>query len=528
MKSLDYYFKEFSNGKISRREFLAKASALGAMAALSPSFLASPAIAATPKKGGRFRMGLHGGATTDSMDPATISDTFAQNLNYQIRNCLVEIDHKGNPIPELAESWEASSDAATWRFKIRKGVEFHNGKTLDAEDVIDTLNHHRGEDSKSAAKGIVEAIKNIKADGKNTVVFTLDGGNADFPFVLSDYHLTIFPAGTKGPEFEKGVGTGGYTLIDWEPGVRSLTKRNPNYWKQGRAHFDEVQTLGIADVTARTNALKTDQIDHMSRCELKTIQLFEKMSNVKVTKVTGTFHFSLPMMVDKPPFDNNDVRLALKYAIDREHLLQTLLRGYGSVGNDHPIAPNQRYHASELPQRQYDPDKAKFHLKKAGIQNNTFTLHTSSEPGFIDAAVLYKEHADKAGINIELVTEPTDGYWSNVWLKKPWVSCYWSGRPTADMMFSTAYAADAKWNDTNWKHPRFNELLIGARAELDETKRRDMYFEMQRICRDEAGTIVHLFKDIVEAVSSKIGFANLAGDRETDGNKNTERWWFES
>ena len=97
------------------------------------------------------------------------------------RNCLVEIDHQGNPIPELAESWEASKDAATWTFKLRQGVEFHNGKTMTAEDVIFSINHHRGEDSKSAAKGIVDQIKDIRADGKYRVIFELIGGNADFP-----------------------------------------------------------------------------------------------------------------------------------------------------------------------------------------------------------------------------------------------------------------------------------------------------------------------------------------------------------
>src|SRR5690606_6346253 len=117
-------------------------------------------------------------------------------------------------------------------------------------------------------------------------------------------------------------------------------------------------------------------------------------------------------------------------------------------------------------QRQYDPDKAKFHLKKAGMETLTVDLSAAEAAyvGAVDAAVLYREHAAKAGIDINVVREPSDGYWSNVWMKKPFVQCYWGGRPTADWMFTQAYAADANWNDTFWKHQRFNELLVQARA----------------------------------------------------------------
>ena len=519
-----------TQGKITRREFLARVSALGLTAALSPVLLSTPAHAAKPKKGGRFRQGLTGGSTTDSMDPGTIPTTMPMNINWQIRNSLVEVDYKGNAIPELAESWESTPDAAKWIFKLRPGVEFHNGKTMDAEDVIFSINHHRGPQSKSAATGITEPIKDIKADGKSTVVFILDGGNADFPFIMSDYHMPIVPAGTAGKEWEKGIGTGGYVLVSFEPGIRAFTKRNPNYWKEGRAHFDEVETLGIADVNARTNALKTGQIDYMGRCDLKTIHLLKKTPGIQITNVTGPRHYSIPMLTDVPPYDNNDVRLALKYAIDREHILKTILRGYGSLGNDHPIGPSYRFHAteSELPQRKYDPDKARFHMKKAGMEGHVFKLHAADEAfgGAVDASVLYSEHAARAGIKIEVVREPDDGYWSNVWIKKPWCMCFWSGRATEDWMFSTSYAADANWNDTHWKHDRFNKLLKMARAELDDVKRREMYVEMQRISCDEGGNLIPMFADIVGATSTKVRFENVAPLWEDDGERNTERWWF--
>ena len=162
-----------------------------------------------------------------------------------------------------------SSCARTW--------EFHNGKTLDASDVISSLNHHRAEGSRSAAKPLVTPIESIRADGKRTVVVELSSGNADFPYLLSDYHLAILPAdGDQLAHPTGGIGTGGYILVDYEPGVRLLTKRNPNYWKAGRAHFDEVEVLGINDISARTNALRTGEVDLMNRCDLKTVHLLER------------------------------------------------------------------------------------------------------------------------------------------------------------------------------------------------------------------------------------------------------------
>lgn len=523
LKELEFLLEK---GKIDRREFLARASALGIAAAVSPALLATKARAATPKKGGRFRLGLSGASTTDSLDPSTLPDITPQVINTQIRNRLIEIDYKGNPIPELAESWESTPDAAKWTFKLRKGVEFHNGKTMDAEDVIFSFNHHRGKDSKSAAKGVVDPIKDIKADGKNTVIFTLEAGNADFPYVASDYHLTISPAGEK--DWEKGMGTGPYVLQSFKPGVRAFSKRHPNYFKTGRGHFDEVETIGINDVNARTNALKTGQIDAMNRCERKTVHLLEKMRGIKVIQSNGTKHYTIPMLATAKPYYHNNVRLALKYAVDREQLVKTVLRGYGYVGNDHPIGKNQRFFASELPQRTYDPDKAKFYLKEAGLQGYTFKLHTSDAAfgGAVDAAVLYKEHAAKAGIKIDVVREPADGYWKVVWMKKPWVFCFWSGRVTEDWMFSVAFAADAGWNDTFWNHTQFNKLLKAARAELDNKKRREMYVDMQRIVRDDGAVVVPMFAADLTAASSKLGFENVAADWEVDGMRAPERWWF--
>ncbi len=528
MNQLDHYAKMLRHGAITRREFVSCAIALGASSALATAMASTAAQAATPKKGGRLRLGIGHGSTTDTLDPATYENLYVQVMGGANHNKLTEIGNSGDLVPELAESWEATPDALQWRFKLRQGAEFHNGKTLEADDVIASFNHHRGEDSKSAAKPIVDPIEDIKADGKDTVIFTMKSGNADFPFIVSDYHLAIMPSKDGMVDAASGIGAGGYTIATFEPGVRTDLKRFANYWKSDRAHFDEAELLAILDVAARTTALKTGEIDAMDRVDIKTAHLLARDPGVKIVETSGTAHYTFAMRTDTPPFDNNDVRLALKHALDRDAMLKTILRGHGVVGNDHPIGRSNRFHADELPQRVYDPDKAKFHLKQAGLSSLKVDLSAADAAfaGAVDAAVLYKEHAAKTGIEINVVREPNDGYWSNVWLKKPWCAVYWGGRPTEDWMLSTAYAAGAPWNDTFWEHERFNKLLIEARAELDDAKRRAMYVEMQTIVRDEGGVVVPMFNNYVMGLSKKVEHETMGANWSFDGFRAIERWWF--
>ncbi|KAA3631701.1 MAG: peptide ABC transporter substrate-binding protein [Proteobacteria bacterium] len=526
MSEIDRLQKQLASGKITRREFMSRMTAIGAAAA-APGALFSGSAMAAPKKGGHFKLGLGQGSTTDSLDPATYLDTYMQTMGNAIYSYLAVVDNEGNAVGDLAESIEPSPDATVWRAKIRKGVEFHNGKSVTPEDVIASYQYHMSEDSQSAAKSLLAAVTDLKADG-DTVVFTLSEGNADFPYIMTDYHIGIMPSKDgKVADPNSGVGSGGYIVESFDPGVKSILKRNPNFYNDDIAHFDSVESLVIKDVAARTTALTTGEIHAMNRCDLKTVHLLKRNRDLQVLQVTGTQHYTMPMITTQAPYDDNNVRMALKYGIDREAIVQTVLRGYGQVGNDHPIGPSQKYFNKDLPQRSYDPDKAKFYLKEAGLDSLTIDLSAADAAfaGAVDTAVLFKEHAAKAGIEVNVVREPDDGYWSNVWMKKPFCMCYWGGRPTEDWMFTTAYAESASWNDTYWKHDRFNELLLSARAELDENKRRQSYYEMQEIVSNEGGVIVPMFASYVMATSKEIGMPELGANWDMDGLRAIVRWW---
>lgn len=483
---------------IDRRGLVQGASALALAAGLLPGSLR----AATPSRGGQLKLGIDSAGATDSLDPATYTAWYMQVVGFQWGNCLVELNEKVEAIPELAESWEPSDDATRWVFKLRKGVTFHNGKELAAEDVVYSINHHRGEGSKSGAAGYLTGIADVKATAPGEVTVFMSAPYADLPYVLADYHLLIVP---EGSDFAKPVGTGGYVIESFEPGVRTLATRNPDYWKEGRAHADTIETLALNDATARTSALQTGSVHFINRLDPKTVGLLQRVPGMRVFNVPSAGHYCFPMRCDTDPFTNNDLRLALKYGIDREDVVQKILRGYGQVGNDHPVPSFDPFHAADLPQRAYDPDKAKFHFDKAGI-SGPVALHVADAAftGAVDAATLYKEHLAKAGITLDLVREPSDGYWSNVWMVKPFVASYWGGRPTADLMLSVAYQSDAAWNESFWKRPQFDQLLAQARGELDTAKRKQMYHDLQLMVHEDGGEVIPMFNNMLFGARAEV------------------------
>ena len=513
---------------IGRRDFMRNALEAGLTVAAATS-LWSTTAAAQPKQGGTLRVGMADGATTDSWDPAVTNTRYMIHMNHVNRNMLTEITSDNKLGPELAKSWEASEDASTWTFELHQGVEFHNGKSFEAQDVVATLNYHRNPETGSAVASLLEPIEDIKADGKNTVTINLKSGNADFPYLMTDYHLCILPADGDGGVLINEVGTGCYKVNHHESGVRTELTRNPNNWKTDAAYFDEVLFTTINDANSRQTALISGDIDIIDEVDLKTVSLLQRQSDVEIDQAESASYASLPMRMDVPPFDNYDVRMALKYAMNREEWVEKIRFGYAALGNDHPIGSVMPYYANDLEQRSYDPDKAKFHLKKAGMDSLKVDFHVSDAPfaGGVDAASLYQEAARAAGIDINIIRTPTDGYWSDIWNNKPFCLAQWGARPTPDMILSLVYASGAAWNESNFSHERFDKILVEARAELDQARRAELYREMQQIIRDDCGVVVPFFKNYVYARRKNVQHGpGLTGTWPLDGYKALERWWF--
>ena len=513
--------------QVDRRQFMRGVLATG-MTVSAATMLADRVVAATPQKGGSMVIGVGHGSSTEGLDPGQTAAGFLIPLSLGMNGFLTSIDANSVVQPSLAQSWEASPDASTWTFELRQGVEFHNGRTVTAEDVIASINYHRGENTTSAAAPLLAGVTSAKKDGPNTVVVELESGNADFPAILSDYHIAILPAEGDSIDWQSGIGCGAYKLKDFQPGVSADLIRHENHWNSEVAHVDAWRMLVLIDTTARMSALRAGTVDIADKVGPKTARLLSRDPNVTVHSVAGTQHYSFPMLTNVAPFDDNNVRQAVKWGINRQELVDKILGGYGQVGNDHPIGSGQLYFNAELEQKELDPDKAAFFLKQAGLTTLDVELFTSDAafPGAVDAAALIANSAATGGINVSVNRAPSDGYWSEVWTKKPWCASYWAGRPVEDLMFSLAFKSGVAWNESFWSHEKFDNLLIEARAELDTGKRREMYGEMQDIVANQGGVAIPMFASYIFGTRPSVGTPESFGSNlDLDGSSFMERWW---
>ena len=499
---------------ISRRSLLGASLAGSALLLTSGSAFAQ---ASTPKRGGHFKIALNGGASTDTLDPAGYISALQFMLARTWGDTLVETDPaSGKATPGLAESWETNGDASVWTFKIRKGVQFHDGSTLRADDVVETLRRHSDKSSKSGALGYLTSVKSVEGSGDG-VVITLNEPNADLPLILSVYNLVIQPKGGKDAP-NAGVGTGPYKIAQYAPGVRILLEKNTNDWNSNRGWVESVEILSIADVTARTAALASGKVHFINALNPNTVQMLGRMKNITVHNTPGRSHYTMPMLMDQKPFNNNDLRLALKYAIDRELVLKQVLGGYGTVGNDFPINAAFDYFPSEISQRAHDPDKAAFHFKKSGFDGAIPLYAADVMQGGVDMALILKDGSAKAGINVEVNRVPTDGYWNSVWRNKPFCVSYFGTRPTQDLIYSIEFYSKASSNESKYNNPKFDGLLLAARAERDEAKRKEIYHDMAVIIHDEGGSIIPVFNNYLNAAGPQLrGFTPDVGNDLSNG-----------
>ena len=511
-----------------RRNLLA-AGATTAIGAVATSFAPKLAAQTTdPKKGGVLRMGMEGGSAGDSFDPTTYNGSVMIALSLVVMNGLVEFDYDGNPTGELLESWEATPGAKEWVFEVRRDITFSNGKTLDADDVIYSLLLHTAESSKSAIKAQLASLEEIKALSPNQVYIRLSEGNADLPSMLGDYHIVVVPKGHT--DWSNPIGTGAYTLESFEPGVRAYFKSRGKYWKSGRGNFDAVEMLYITDPSARTAALQSGEIDCANRLDARTVKLLMTAPNLKViqTKGTGNRYCFVARVSDKPT-DSLDLRLALKHGIDREQICKSVFGGFASPGNDHLMDAASPYYNSEMPQFTFDPDKATYHFKRAGLaagQRVELKMSDGAWSSSSECAQVYQQSLAKAGIDLQITNVAADGYWSDTWLKAPFCAVIWGRRMSPDQTLSTTFGLKSDYNDSNWRNEDFEKLLSQARVELDQGARKIIYDECQKMVAEEAGEINFAIGDFLDGYSRRVQGVHPHPRFDLDDCRVAEKAWF--
>ncbi|MBT5434224.1 MAG: ABC transporter substrate-binding protein, partial [Rhodospirillaceae bacterium] len=301
------------------------------------------------------------------------------------------------------------------------------------------------------------------------------------------------------------IGTGAWKVAEFEPGIVGIFEAHTSYHRNGRPYVSEIDTFGIPDGSTRVNALLADEVDIITALEPQLVETVANSDSAQVLNQPGGAHPTYPMRSDTAPYTDNNVRLALKHAVDRERMLNLVWQGLGTVGRDHPIPQHDPFFAPDVEALPRDPDKVAYYLKKAGAENTVFEIFGSdSNFGGVDATIVMAETMSEAGANVQVKRVPSDGYWSAVWLKEPWCGSSWYGRPTADLMLAIAYISGGAWNESYWSNERFDSLVLEARQSVDEDLRRELYREIQIIMRDEGSTVTPVFTNWLDAYSNKV------------------------
>jgi peptide/nickel transport system substrate-binding protein len=487
-----------------RREMLRMflAGGIGLAAGGSLFARATSALAATPVKGGHFKAAGWSSSTSDTLDPAKASLSTDYVRCCALYNRLTFLTDGGILHMELADSIE-SSDAKVWTVKLKSGVTFHDGKSLTSADVVYSLKRHLDEATGSKVNAIAKQMEQIKALDPLTVEITLAAPNADLPTIMAMHHFMIVQDGTI--DFSKGIGTGAFKLESFEPGVRSLMSRNENYFKPGGAHVDSFEYFAISDEMARVNAVLSSDIHVGASIKPQSMRLLENASGVDLVKSTAGNYTNLNFRMDMEPGNKFALIEGVKSLFDRELIQKSVMRGLAEIANDQPISPMNAYHNADLKPRAFDPEKAKFHFEKAGLLGQTIPIVASdAATASVEMATVLQQAGSKIGMTFDIQRVPSDGYWSNYWLKAPVHFGNINPRPTPDILFSLLYASDAPWNESQFKSPKFDAMLLEARGELDTAKRKTIYGEMQTMVANEAGTVIPVYLSNVDAKQTKV------------------------
>jgi peptide/nickel transport system substrate-binding protein len=508
-RSLEAYIDDLrdqhARGRITRQDFLRWGAMFGVSLPLLNVWAAEAPLAhaaekagaaSTPQRGGTLRCAVYQGY---GLDPAKLQDVASAATVHPVFEGLVRAGADLIPRPLLAESWSVSSDARTWTFKLRKGITFNNGASFTADDVVWTFQWMLDPKTAATAQNVLTYLKasNVEKIDDYTVRFHLDRPVAVFPADLCNYMIVMVPKNYSGDFAKDPTGTGPFLLKELAFNDHATFTRNPNYWRQPLPYLDGVRIIYTASETTRTNMLLAGQVD-VDLLSANPLALAHK-SQVKLLTMPAGTYYPFHMRVDQKPFNDNRVREAFKYVVDRAQLVKIALQGYGVTGNDHPVAPSFPEYSSNGVRKQ-DFAKARALLSAAGYPAGfQIDLYGVGPSGTIaPETVALKQWAASAGITINLRPEPSTSYY-NHWLDVPFGFDSWVQRPEVDAMFNLAYRSGVPWNASHWSDATFDNWLAQLDATVDLTKRRAIVRKLEDYMTNQGPAIIYGFQDVMRA-----------------------------
>jgi peptide/nickel transport system substrate-binding protein len=486
-----------------RRQILKGGLAAGALLATS----AVPIIgsAQTPKRGGTMRVAFVG--TPSKLDIHQMTGVEEVAIGRNVYDSLVHTDHMLVPRPELATSWEATPDAKIWTFQLRKGVKFHHGREMDADDVVWSYKRILDPATASPARSVFSNVQEVVKLDKYVVRFTLTGPFAEFPALVGgSFQARIAPRDI--PDLGKTpTGTGPFKLTEYVTGDHATMVRNPDYWRDGQPYLDQLRFLFLPEESSHMAGLMSGNLE-MSWSPLPEVLPIYRTNKDIVIQVTQTNGYQpIVMGVDKPPFNDPLVRRAFRLLCDRPAMNKIVLGELNvAPSNDHPIPPGSPMFMDQKVTQQ-NIDEAKKLLAEAGHKNglDVELMAWTGRAGLVQEALAFQDMAKKANVRITVNTVPSDVFLSKFWPgKHNFFVTNWSARTSLYELIAIAYASDARWNESHWNSPKLDGLIAQIRSEQDEAKRKQVFAEVQRLFLDDGPVIVSYHRPRVTATRSNV------------------------
>ena len=487
--------ESFANGRITRRQFIKRASVIGlslpavsaVIAACSPGTpSAAPGSVAPGASGSAAPSAAVAGGTIRcaiqrpvSVDPVAMQDLggygiVAQSFEFLCGQKTDPAD-PGGLDPGLATEWSPNDDGTVWTFKLRPEAKWqHDSSPFTSADVVATMERLVAAGN-SGLKGVLDPGGAVATDA-NTVTFTLVSANGNFPYLVSIYNAQTvitpadYVAGTTADA--RPTGTGPWKLTNYNQQTGATFERNTEWWG-GQTPLDSTEFIFFDETGPMITAYQGDQVDAIVQFDVLTGAALFNDPNFTLIATPAALHRQIWMRVDKPPFDNVKVREALALTWDRDVLIQQLFQGRAELGNDHVIWQGYPYYDSSIPQRTRDVDKAKALLTEAGAADLSIVLHAGELQEIPDLAVLLKSQAAEAGITLNVEVESLSTFYGAAWCPgdpadpnkptdPPCVNAAELGivdyghRATPDVYLNAALKTKGIWNSSQYASSEFD------------------------------------------------------------------------
>jgi peptide/nickel transport system substrate-binding protein len=440
-----------------------------------------------------IRVGLEGSIAT--LDPRVAVEARAMQIDPLIYNSLLQVDEKGRLIPDLARSW-SQLDARTYLFRLRRGVRFHDGREVTAEDVRATytfiMDPHHG----SPRRGSYESVRHIEVIDRYTVKFMLKDIYVSFPYALT---VGICPQGSPAGLKDPPVGSGPFILRRWRPGEELVLVANPRYFG-GRPRLDWIRFRVLANTTTRLLEMKKGEIDLLENCvPAYAVKFMQRIPGVQVIQEPGISYQYLGYNLADPILMHKEVRRAISYAIDRQAIIAHTLKGLARKAEGVVLSPLNWAYEGDVRRYDYDPGRARELLDAARFPDPdgagprmrfTLSYKTSTDMESIEIAQIIKGYLKEVGIGLEVRSYEWGTFFGDIMKGNFQVySLRWVGVVDPDIFYYLFHSGSVPPNGANrgrYCNPEMDRLLEASRRTADNLRRKTLYSRIQKILAADA------------------------------------------